>query len=349
MFNILAVDDEQFNLDLIEATFMLDENINLLFSSNGYEALNLLNENKIDVVLLDISMPEVDGIETLNKMRLDYVTLPIVMVTANNEKKKESLEAGATDFISKPYNIDELRLRTINYAKLNQYTRQVENQKELLENEVRLRTKELQDALNLAQETEEEIASRIGRVAEYRDLETGGHIKRMSHYSYHLAQIYGLEEKECKLILTAAPLHDVGKVAISDDILLKPGKFTHDEFEIMKSHAELGATILDGAQKYPIVELGRVIALEHHEKYDGSGYPYGLKGDSISIAARIVSIADVFDALNSKRVYKKAMDLDSVIGIMKDGRGTHFDPYLLDLFFDNLDDFLKIQEQFPDE
>ena len=349
MFNILAVDDEQFNLDLIEATFMMDENINLLFSSSGYDALDLISKNIIDVVLLDISMPGIDGIETLKKMRVNYSTLPIVMVTANNEKKKESLEAGATDFISKPYNIDELRLRTLNYAKLNQYTRQIENQKVLLENEVKLRTLELQTALNLAKETEEEIASRIGRVAEYRDLETGGHIKRMSHYSYYLAQIYGLDEKECKRILTSAPLHDVGKVAISDNILLKPGKFTHDEFEIMKSHSELGAKILEGAQKYPIVELGRQIALEHHEKYDGSGYPYGLKGDDICIAARIVAIADVFDALNSKRVYKDSMDLDTVIRILEDGRGKHFDPNLLDLFFDNIDGFLKIQEQFPDE
>jgi len=349
MYNILAVDDEQFNLDLIEATFISENTVNLFFAQSGKEALDQMEHNQIDVVLLDISMPVMDGIETLKKMRTINKTIPIVMVTANHEKKKKSLQAEATDFITKPYNIDELRLRTINYAKLNQYTRQIEHQKEFLEEEIESRTKDLVDALKLAKETEEEIASRIGKVAEYRDLETGGHIKRMSHYSYHLAQLYGLSEEECELVLSAAPLHDVGKVAIRDNILLKPGKFVADEFEIMKTHSEIGAQILEGAEKFPIIETGRIIALEHHEKYDGSGYPSGKKANEINIYARIVAIADVFDALNSRRVYKNAMDLDTVLKIMTDGKGTHFDPELLDLFLNNIDSFIEIQKQFPDE
>ena len=351
MYHILAVDDEQFNLDLIEATFMSDENVKIFFSTSGQNALEVLAKNDavIDVVLLDISMPGMDGIETLIKMRESYRTLPIVMVTANHEKKAESLQAEATDFITKPYNIDELRLRTLNYAKLCTYTRQVEDKKKLLEDEVQLRTQDLGDALVIAKKTEEEIASRIGRVAEYRDLETGGHIKRMSHYSEHLARLYGLDEEECELILSAAPLHDVGKVAIADKILLKPGKFEECEFEIMKTHAELGAKILEGAEQYPIIEMGRIIALEHHEKYDGSGYPFGKKGEDIHLYARIVAITDVFDALNSKRVYKQAMNLEEVLGIMGKESGRHFDPQLLKLFIDNIDEFLKIQELFPDE
>jgi putative two-component system response regulator len=349
MYNILAVDDEQFNLDLIEATFMAHDEINLFFAHSGKEAIEQIQTHKIDVVLLDISMPVMDGIETLRKMRIINKTIPIVMVTANHEKKQKSLKAEATDFITKPYNIDELRLRTLNYAKLNQYTRQIEHQKEFLEDEVKLRTKDLVNALELAKETEEEIASRIGKVAEYRDLETGGHIKRMSHYSCHLAKLYGMTQEECDLVLSAAPLHDVGKVAIRDNILLKPGKFEASEFDIMKTHSEIGAQILEGAEKFPIIETGRIIALEHHEKYDGSGYPFGKKGDNISIYARIVAIADVFDALNSRRVYKTAMDLDTVLKIMTEGKGTHFDPILLDLFLENIADFIEIQKQFPDE
>jgi len=349
MYNILAVDDEQFNLDLIEATFGLDENINLIFANSGQEAISQIKRVQIDVVLLDISMPMMDGIETLKKMRAINKTIPIIMVTANHEKKRESLQSEASDFITKPYNIDELRLRTINYAKLNHYTRQIENQKEFLEDEVKLRTESLVNALSLAKETEEEIAFRIGKVAEYRDLETGGHIKRMSHYSYHLAKLYGMTDDECELLLSSAPLHDVGKVAISDNILLKPGKFEKYEFEIMKKHSEIGAQILEGAEKFPIIETGRIIALEHHEKYDGSGYPAGKIANEINIYARIVAIADVFDALNSKRVYKNAMTLESVLKIMREGRGTHFDPKLIDLFLNNIDDFSEIQKQFPDE
>ncbi|MCK4737745.1 MAG: response regulator, partial [Sulfurimonas sp.] len=343
-----AIDDIQVNLDLIRATFSDDEDINMLFANSAAEGIELLNNNKIDVILLDISMPEMDGLEALKIMRMEHKTLPIIIVTANHEKKNEALELGASDFIYKPYDISELRLRTINYAKLKQYGDQINNQKEILEIQVLKRTHELHKALELAQATEKEIAARLGRAAEYRDIETGGHIRRMTHYSALLAELHSMNEDEVELVLHAAPLHDVGKVGIPDSILLKPGRFEPHEFEIMKTHSSIGAKILEKAEQFPTIEAGKIIALEHHEKYDGSGYPTGKSGEDIHIYARIVAIADVFDALNSQRVYKSSMDMEQVLKIMKEGKGTHFDPQLLDLFLKNIDQFLLIQNQFPD-
>ncbi len=348
MINILAIDDIQLNIELIVATFSNDEDVNILSSNRARDGITLLNTEQVDVVLLDISMPDMDGLEALKIIRESDKVLPVIMVTANPEKKHEALELGASDFISKPYDINELRLRTLNYAKLKKYSDEIENQRENLEIEVLKRTLELNKALELAHETEREIALRLGRVAEYRDIETGGHIRRMSKYSELLAKLYGLPEDEVELILYASPLHDVGKVGIPDNILLKPGRFEPEEFEIMKSHAYLGAQILGNTEIYPTICTGRIIAMEHHEKYDGTGYPMGKKGKDIHIYARIVAIADVFDALNSRRVYKESMSMDEVITIMKDGRGKHFDPELLDIFIDNLDQFLLIQEQYPE-
>ncbi|HFU74407.1 MAG TPA: response regulator [Helicobacteraceae bacterium] len=350
-YTILAVDDEPFNLDLIEATFLGSENCNISYAKNGQEALEILETTAIDVVLLDISMPGMDGLEVLQILRNNpkHQQLPVIMVTANSEKKNEALTLGASDFISKPYDIEELKLRTLNYAKFKQMSDAIASQNEQLERQVQARTKELNSALALSKATEYEISARLGKASEFRDLETGGHIKRMSHYSAHLAKLFGLDEAECSLVLYAAPLHDIGKVGIPDQILLKPGRHTHEEFEIMKHHAILGAKMLEDAEQYPVIEAGRIIALEHHEKYDGTGYPLQKKGDAIHLYARIVTIADVFDALSSKRVYKPAMDLEKTLSIMKEGRGQHFDPILLDLFLNNLSDFQEIQKQFPDE
>jgi len=350
-YNILAVDDEPFNLDLIEATFIEYPGCTIFYAEDGQKALDLLNTEPIDVVLLDISMPLMDGLEVLQIIRKNpqYQQLPIIMVTANSEKKNEALKLGASDFISKPYDIEELSLRTLNYASFKKMADAIASQNEQLEVQVQERTQELNKALALSKATEYEISARLGKASEFRDLETGGHIKRMSHFSAHLAKLYGLDEETCNLVLYAAPLHDIGKVGIPDAILLKPGRHTPEEFNIMKHHALLGAKMLEDAEQYPVIESGRVIALEHHEKYDGSGYPNQKAGEDIHLYARIVAIADVFDALSSKRVYKPAMDLEKTISIMKEGRGSHFDPTLLDLFLAHIDDFIVIQKQFPDE
>ncbi len=350
-YYVLAVDDEPFNLDLIEAAFAQYEYINITYATSGKEALAILEKNSFHVVLLDISMPSMDGLEVLKniKSQESLQHIPILMVTANTEKEKEALLLGASDFISKPYDIDILYARTINYAQLSYYTTEVQNKNLSLESKVQERTQELTKALQISKETEFEISTRLGKAGEFRDPETGGHIKRMSHYSWLLAKLYGLDEKESELILYASPLHDIGKIAIKDNILLKPGRFSEDEYKEMQKHAELGAQMLQGAQKYPVLNAGYVIALEHHEKYDGSGYPAGKKGDDIHLYARIVAIADVFDALSSKRCYKDAMPLEKVLEIMKKDTGSHFDPKLMELFFNNLDKFLEIKEKFKDE
>ena len=349
--SILAVDDEPFNLDLIEAVFDEYENVTITNATNGEEALSLLVEGFFDVVLLDLSMPVMNGLEVLQSIREDkrHEHLPVLVVTANHEKEHEAISLGANDFIAKPYDISILCARTLNYAKMSFYHKQIINQQEILEKQVEERTQELKKTLLMAKKTEYEISVRLGRASEFRDLETGGHIKRMSHYSRLLAHLYGLPEDECALILYAAPLHDIGKVGIPDKVLLKPGRFVGNEFEIMKLHAALGAKMLEGADKYPVLKAGHTIANEHHEKWDGSGYPNGKKGKDINLYARIVTVADVFDALSSKRCYKEPMPLDKVLEIMKKDAGTHFDPELVELFLNNLDKFLEIQEKYKDD
>jgi len=350
-YSILAADDEQFNLDLIEAAFMDFDNVEITYVINGQEVLDILETQSFDVLLLDISMPILDGISTLKAIRQkpELNNFPIIMVTANVEKEYDAISLKANDFISKPYDIDILTARTLNYAKLNKYYKMVENQKEILEDEVKQRTKELEETLKLAKKTEYEISTRLGLASEFRDLETGGHIKRMSHYSILLAKLYGLPEEECELILYAAPLHDIGKVGIPDKILLKPGRFEGNEFEIMKQHAILGAKMLEGADEFPVLKAGHIIALQHHERWDGNGYPNKIKGEEIHLYARIVAVADVFDALSSKRCYKKPMSLETVIKIIQEDSGTHFDPTLVNLLIDNLDQFLEIQEKYKDD
>lgn len=349
---VLAVDDQEFNLDLIELAFMETPNVQITRAVNGQEALNtLMNDPDYRVILLDLAMPVMNGFETLEHLIKNPIwsQIPVIVVTANAEEKHRALRSGASDFLAKPLDVEELKLRTFNYAKIKEYQDNLGDMNRLLEEKVQQRTAALQEALVLAKKTEYEISARLGKASEYRDLETGMHIKRMSHYSAKLAEILGLSADEVELILYASPLHDIGKVAIPDQILLKPGRFTPEEFEIMKLHATLGGKMLESDGNYPVIEAGRIIALQHHEKIDGTGYPRGLSGEEIHIYARIVSIADVFDALSSERVYKKAFTIEQTLEIIKEGSGTHFDAKLVTLFEENLEEFLKIKEAFPDE
>lgn len=349
---VLAVDDQEFNLDLIELAFMEIANVQITRAVNGREALDvLLADPHYSVILLDLAMPVMDGFETLKRLKGNplWKQIPTIVVTANSEEKHRALREGASDFLSKPIDVEELKLRTLNYAKIKEYQDNLADVNRLLEEKVQQRTAELQDALAFAKKTEYEISARLGKASEYRDMETGMHIKRMSHYSAALAKLAGLSDEEVELILYASPLHDIGKVGIPDRILLKPGRFTPEEFEIMKLHATLGGKMLETDGNYPVIDAGRIIALQHHEKIDGTGYPLGLKGDNIHIHARIVSIADVFDALSSERVYKKAFSVEETLQILRDGAGSHFDAELVELLVGNLEVFLGIKEAFPDE
>lgn len=347
---VLAVDDEPFNLDLIEFAFMDIPNINLIKAINGQDGLDKLPHINADVILLDLRMPIMDGFGMLEKVKNDpiYSKIPVIIVTANSEEKNRALELGANDFLAKPVDTTELKLRTLNYSKLYKSQLALEELNKNLDRLVAQRTAELNIALALAQETEYEVSLRLGMASEYRDLETGMHIKRISHYSALLGKLFGLSKEEEKLLLYSSPLHDIGKIGIPDAILLKHGKLDDREFKLMQEHTTIGGLMLKDGEKYPIINTGQIIALQHHEKYNGSGYPQGLKGDEIHVYARIVSIVDVFDALSSKRVYKDAFPIEKTIEIMKQGESSNFDPLLLNLFIDNIDKFLEIKDSFKD-
>jgi len=348
--NILAVDDEPFNLDLIELAFLDDVNINITNAINGQDALDKLSVANPDVILLDLRMPVLDGLQTLKILKNDTekAKIPIIIITANSEEKNKALELGANDFLAKPVDTQELKLRTYNQAKLYKSQKELEALNQNLDTLVKEKTNSLEEALAFARETEYEISLRLGKASEYRDLETGMHIKRMSRYSALLGRLWGMSKEEEELLLYASPLHDIGKIGIPDAILLKPGKLNESEFKLMQQHAAIGGLMLDDGDKFPIIKAGKTIATQHHEKYDGTGYPKGLKNDAIHIYAKIVAIADVFDALSSKRVYKDAFPLEKTLAIIEEGRATHFDPLLLDLFFTNIDAFLQIKEEYPD-
>jgi putative two-component system response regulator len=326
-------------------------NFEFFEAGNGRDALAILARvADIDIVLLDLEMPVMDGVETLRMIKADdrFRSIPVIVVTTNKSKVHKTLAMGADDFIAKPYDHEELKLRVLNHVrakKLNDLSRDMNS---VLEHEVVRKTASLRSALVLAREAEFEISLRLGRAAEFRDLETGMHIRRMSELTKELALLAGLPADESQILRYAAPLHDVGKIGIPDSILLKPGRLDPSEFEIMKMHTVIGGKILSGGEKFTMLQAGRIIALQHHEKWDGTGYPSGLAGREIHLYGRIAIVADIFDALTSDRPYKKAMPLEETLDIMRDGRGAFFDPALLDLFLDNLDVFTGIKEQFHD-
>ncbi|MBI5360879.1 MAG: response regulator [Planctomycetes bacterium] len=349
---ILAVDDEPDNLTLIERAFNIEHKADVIKAGNGREAIDLLKlYPDTDIVLLDLNMPIMDGFKTLELIKHDenFKLIPVIVITGDSEERIKALQLGANDFLDKPYNITELKLRALTYIRVKKYNDILKTMNQTLEEKVKERTLQLQNALKSAKETEYEICLRLGKTAEFRDMETGAHIVRMSYYSQKLAELYGLSHPECELLLYASPLHDVGKIGIPDRILLKPGKLTEEEFEVMKTHTTIGGKILDKSDKYDTIRAGQIIAMEHHEKWDGTGYPNALKGDNIHIYGRIVAIADVFDALSSKRVYKSAFPLEETLSIMKNMRGRHFEPELLDLFLGNIDHFLKLRTDIPDQ
>jgi putative two-component system response regulator len=343
---ILAVDDVEMNLEMLELMLSSLGGV-FLKAGNGREALQVLEHNRdTDIILLDLEMPVMDGFETLAKLKKNNVLreIPVIVITSGRNEVLRTLALGANDFLAKPYDKEELKLRVMNHVRSKKLFDFSRDMNKLLEIEVARKTLDLQKALARSQEAEYEISLRLGRAAEFRDLETGMHTQRVSELSMLLSSLAGLAEEECELVRKAAPLHDVGKIGIPDNILLKPGKLEYSEFEIMKLHTMIGGKILTDAAHYPILDAGSIIALQHHEKWDGSGYPNGLKGEGIHIYGRIVMIVDVFDALTSDRPYKKAFPLDKAVEIMVEGRGGFFDPTLLDLFLEHLDRFVQIRE-----
>ncbi len=347
---ILAVDDDGMNLEMLEV--MLTElDCRILKAENGQQALDVLDlEPNIDVILLDLEMPVMDGYESIKRIKQSFPwrDVPVIVVTAGANEVTRTLALGANDFIAKPYNPEELRLRVMNHVRSKKLSDLAKDMNSILEAEVVKKTAALQKALELSKEAEYEISLRLGRAAEFRDKETGMHTRRISELSKHLGFLAGFSEDQCEVLRKSSPLHDVGKIGIPDVILLKPGKLEFEEFETMKRHTTIGGEILSDAGQYQLLSAGAVIALQHHEKWDGTGYPAGLSGEDIHIFARVVSIVDVFDALSSDRPYKKAFPLDKTISIMEEGRSVIFDPNLLDLFFGDINTFVEIREKLKD-
>jgi len=342
--SILIIDDEPANLKLLNKMLRSVGYNKLCLIQDPREVLKQYQQCRPDLILLDINMPHMDGFDVLNKLKElnDPLLPPIVVLTAQTgrEYKLRALTEGARDFISKPFDQTELQARVRNLLDVHLAHRLMHDQKNVLDAMVRERTEELRH-------TRLQVIQRLGRAAEYRDNETGSHIIRMSQFSMLIAQIMGLSQDQCDLILHASPMHDIGKIGIPDHILLKPGKLDPDEWEIMKGHSLIGATLLEGDDS-ALIQMARSIALTHHEKWDGSGYPRGLAGPDIPIEGRIVAIADVFDALTSERPYKKAWSVEDAVNLIRDGANSHFDPRIVECFLEVLPEILVVRTQYSD-
>jgi putative two-component system response regulator len=342
---ILIADDDVWQQKLIQVT-LNGMGFQIYSADDGEKALSLVMEHTPDVILLDIQMPKKNGFEVLAavKQNADTQGIQVVMVTGSeeNEARARALELGADDFLMKPVDRVLLKARIRSSVKLKAYYDHLKTYQQQLEFDVEQKTQQLREAFKQLQESSLETIFRLARAAEYKDECTGDHILRMSHTSKVLAEGMKLDKNFCDMILYASPMHDVGKIGIPDRILLKPGRLDLEEMDIMKNHTIIGARILEGSSS-KIVQMAEIIALTHHEKWDGSGYPQGLAGKDIPLEGRIAAVADVFDALLSARPYKEPFTIDQVIDILKQGRGAHFDPDVLDVFFTCMERILEIQ------
>ncbi len=341
---ILVVDDVVENIDILIG--MLKSSYKMVAARNGEKALKLVgSKNPPDLILLDIMMPEMDGYEVCEKLKADETTknIPVIFLTALSEEKNESrgLQLGAVDYITKPFSPELVRARIKNQIELKRH-------RDNLEGLVAERTAQLKRANQKLKISSLDTIHRLSRAAEYKDLDTGAHIQRMGQYAVALARKLGLNDKIVDAIQYAVPMHDVGKIGVPDRILLKPGKLTGAEFEIMKQHTIIGAKILVDSDA-GFIRLAEVVALTHHEKWDGSGYPNNLKNAEIPLAGCITAVSDVFDALTSKRPYKEPFSIDKSFNIIEAGRGGHFRPDIVDAFLEIKAEIVSIKEKYQDK
>jgi putative two-component system response regulator len=342
---VLIIDDTEVNLILFAALVKKLGDCEPLTFVQARDALAWLVDNEPDLIIVDYMMPDIDGLEFMRLLREipGREVVPVVMITANDQKqlRYRALDLGATDFLTKPVDKVEFLARTRNMLLVSDARKQLTSRAAWLADEVRKATTEI-----VARERE--TVFRLCKAAEYRDPETGAHILRMAHYSHLIARGMGLSVDDQELLLEAAPMHDIGKVGIADNILLKPGKLNGEEFEVMKQHAIYGYELLKGSAS-EVLQAGAEIARGHHEKYDGTGYPAGVRGTDIPLFSRIVAVADVFDALTSERPYKKAWTLEAAVDFLVKGSGTHFDPQCVQAFLDGWEDVLEIRERYQEE
>jgi putative two-component system response regulator len=321
---LLVVDDEATNLSVMRQ--ILKDNYRLVFAKNGDKALELAREEQPDLILLDVMMPGTSGYDVCAQLKQDKKTaeIPVIFVTALTETADEArgFAVGGVDYITKPVSAPIVRARVATHLSL-------------------VRADELK-------QSRLEIVQRLGLAAEYKDNETGLHVIRMSHYSALMARALGFDEEAIEELLHASPMHDVGKIGIPDNILQKPGKLTPEEWEIMQEHPVIGARIIGNHTK-GLLRMAYDIALTHHEKWDGSGYPQGLAGEEIPLVGRIVAIADVFDALTTERPYKKAWPVNEAVAYIREQSGKHFDPSLVEVFLSQLPEILKVKERWAEK
>ncbi len=354
---VLVIDDDD---GIRKITQMLVEGLghDVEVARDGMEGLAKLQLG-VDLVLLDVVMPGLDGFDVCRRIRQDPAgrDVPIIMVTSleTREHRLYAVEAGANDFMAKPVEETELRVRTTSLLKLKATQDELKRYHAHLETMCEERTASLRKALEhmaeaqrTAYQAQLETVERLAILAEYKDKVTARHIQRMSEYSAVLARGLNLPPAEVELILHASRMHDVGKIAVPEAILRKPAELDSNEWKVMRQHSVIGSRILDNSSSQ-ILQAGRVIALHHHERWDGAGYPAGLSGSDIPLWGRICAVADVFDAVTSERPYKPAFPNEEALQLLRDGKGKHFDPRVVDVFFECLDDILKIQEKFKDE
>ena len=341
---ILIVDDQEVNIILLERILKGAGYVSISSTMDPGEVCELHLKNRYDLILLDLQMPAMDGfqvIEGLKKIELDGY-LPVLVITAQPSHKLRALQVGAKDFISKPFEQAEVLARVHNMLEVRLLHRELQNYNDALELQVGERTAELQESYLKTIFT-------MTRAAEYKDVDTGAHVQRISYYCRELARMLGMDKEFIEKIFFAGPMHDVGKIGIPDHVLLKPASLTADEWEIMKGHSSMGSKIL-GNSKSIYLKMGAEIALNHHERWEGGGYPNGLRGEDIPLAARIMNICDIYDALRSKRPYKPGLDHLKAMDIITHGDGRtqpeHFDPLILAAFKKNHQTFCDIFEEY---
>lgn len=366
---VMIVDDEDINIRIVQKYLKEDGYEKFITVADSRDAVDAIRREVPDVLLLDVMMPNVNGLQVLAEMRQDprFVRTPVLILTASCETsvKLKALELGAADFLTKPVDRYELGIRVRNALMIKTHQDQLASHSAVLEEQVRRRTAELA-------RSQQEIIHCLARAAEYRDGATSKHVDRVGRYVGILAKELGFKPQYIDLMAQAAKLHDVGKIGIPDSVLQKPGKLTDHEFSIIKQHCAFGRDILQEptdrpdrtihyrldpmecirdivqADASPLMKLAALITQTHHEKWDGSGYPLGLAGDDIPIEGRITAIADVFDALNSARPYKEPFPLDKCFEIIAAGRGVHFDPCVVDAFFNCEDQIIEISQRLSD-
>ncbi len=354
---ILVVDDDR-RIRTVLADVLATEGYEVRQAGNGLEALEAMEQWAPDVVLLDIHMPLMDGLEAIRRIKanpsMKHIPIVIVTGTDDTEARLEALRLGADDFLLKPPHVAELTARVRSLVQVKAYHDHLLNYQRELEERVERRTRELRGTLDELSQANDRLKRSslntiycLSRAAEYKDEGTAAHIQRIGHYARTISRQLGMSEDEQEMMLYATPMHDIGKIGTPDRILLKPGKLDAEEWKIMQQHTVIGAQILT-VETNGFLDIARTIALSHHEKWDGSGYPEGLKGEAIPLPGRIAAAADVFDALSSNRPYKRASTPEESAQAVADSRGSHFDPQVVDAFLAAKEEIFSIKVGFKD-